>query len=138
MQFDSSIQIDAPANAIFNVYSRVSDWPSWDLDLKAAKLEGAFVSGTQGVIEPKGGPKSKILLSNVVKNQQFDVTCKLPLCTMRFEHLLKPQEGKTLVTHRVVFEGLLAPVFGRLIGSGMRKTLPNVMQSLKAAVEQKQ
>jgi hypothetical protein len=35
----------------------------------------------------------------------------------------------------VIFDGLLAPLFGRLIGSGMRKTLPKVMESLKAVAE---
>jgi hypothetical protein len=41
----------------------------------------------------------------------------------------------TQATHRVIFQGPLAPLFGRLIGSGMRKTLPHALAGLKQAAE---
>lgn len=135
MQFESHIQINAPAEAVFALYANVSQWPAWDTDVKSASIQGAFVSGARGVIEPKGGPKSDIVFSQVVTDKSFTVGCKLPLCNMRFEHELTPNNEGTRATHRVVFEGLLAPLFGRLIGSGMRKTLPGVMQTLKSVAE---
>jgi hypothetical protein len=45
--------------------------------------------------------------------------------------------GITQATHGVIFQGLLAPLFGRLIGSGMRKTLPHALAGLKQAAEAK-
>jgi Polyketide cyclase / dehydrase and lipid transport len=139
MKIEATTSIKAPAQAIFALYADVPAWPVWDLDVKSASIEGAFVSGARGVIVPKGGPKSNLLFTDVVTNKSFTAQCKLPLCVMRFEHELESagsgKSAETRVTHRVVFEGLLAPVFGRLIGSGMRKTLPNVMASLKAVAE---
>lgn len=135
MQIESSILIEAPAASVYALYADVPNWTDWDPDVKSASINGAFANGSTGVIVPNGGPKSNLVFSNVVPNRSFHVECKLPLCSMRFEHELQAQGRATQATHRVVFEGLLAPLFGRLIGSGMRKTLPHAMQSLKKVAE---
>jgi Polyketide cyclase / dehydrase and lipid transport len=135
MQFESNITIDTPAAHIFSIYANVADWSRWDPDMKSSSLDGNFVSGASGVVVPHGGPKSKILFPRVTLNKGFVAECKLPLCVMRFEHELSEQGNSTRVTHRVAFEGLLAPVFGRLIGSGMKKTLPKALAGLKAHAE---
>ncbi|NJS37032.1 MAG: polyketide cyclase [Brachymonas sp.] len=133
MQIESSILVKTPANTIYALYADVNNWNTWDTDLKSSSINGAFANGATGEVVPKGGPKSKVVFSDIVPNKSFSVECKLPLCKMRFEHELQGQGNGTKATHRVVFEGLLAPLFGRLIGSGMRKTLPHAMESLKQA-----
>jgi hypothetical protein len=136
MQFEASTQINASSATVFSLYANVNAWPTWDPDVKSASLEGAFVSGARGVIVPHGGPKSEIVFTEVVQSKKFAAQCKLPLCIMRFEHELDEVKGSgTKATHRVIFQGLLAPIFGRLIGSGMRKTLPNALAGLKKAAE---
>jgi Polyketide cyclase / dehydrase and lipid transport len=139
MQFEASTQINASSAAVFSLYANVSGWPTWDPDVKNATLAGAFVSGSKGVIVPNGGPKSEIIFTEVVTSKKFTAQCKLPLCTMRFEHELNDAQGDgTQATHRVIFQGPLAPLFGRIIGSGMRKTLPNALAGLKRAAEAKE
>jgi Polyketide cyclase / dehydrase and lipid transport len=136
MQFEASTKINAPSATVFALYANVSGWPTWDTDVKSASLAGVFESGAKGMIVPNGGPKSEIIFTEVVKNKKFAAQCKLPLCTMRFEHELDETQGSgTHATHRVIFQGLLAPLFGRLIGSGMRKTLPHALAGLKNAAE---
>lgn len=138
MQIESSILIQAPAASVYALYADVANWTDWDPDVKSASINGAFTSGSTGVIVPNGGPKSNVVFDQVVPNRGFHVLCKLPLCRMRFEHELVPSgHHATQATHRVVFEGLLAPLFGRLIGSGMRKTQPHAMQSLKKVAEER-
>jgi Polyketide cyclase / dehydrase and lipid transport len=136
MQFEASTQINASSAAVFSLYANVAGWPTWDSDVKTASLEGIFESGAKGVIVPNGGPKSEIIFTEVVQRKKFTAQCKLPLCTMRFEHELDDVKGSgTQATHRVIFKGPLAPLFGRLIGSGMRKTLPHALAGLKRAAE---
>jgi hypothetical protein len=135
MKIESSLRIGAPATSVYALYADVANWTDWDPDVKSASINGAFASGSTGVIVPNGGPKSNVVFTNVVPNRSFHVECKLPLCRMRFEHELRAQGDATDVTHRVVFEGLLAPLFGLLIGSGMRKSQPQAMQSLKKVAE---
>jgi hypothetical protein len=139
MKFEASTKINATSADVFSLYADVSGWPTWDPDVKTASLAGAFISGAKGVIVPKGGPKSEIIFTEVVNSKKFTAQCKLPLCVMRFEHELDEARGAegagTQATHRVIFQGPLAPLFGRLIGSGMRKTLPNTLAGLKQAAE---
>jgi hypothetical protein len=135
MKFEEQILISAPVEKIFSLYANVSGWSSWDPDVKTSSIEGAFVSGANGTLEPTKGPKAKITFVEVVPNRSFTVKSKLPLCSMCFEHELSDSSGKTTVVHRVVFDGPLSPLFGRLIGSQIRKGLPNTLQGLKRAAE---
>jgi hypothetical protein len=136
MQFEHTHRIAATPARIYARYADVAAWREWDEDLKASSIDGPFVSGATGVVEPKSGPKSKVRFLDVQPDQGFAVECGLPLCTMRFEYELSPTGGGTLATHRVVFKGALGWFFGRVIGSGMRADLPKSMQRLERVVLQ--
>ena len=127
--------INAPAATIFALYANVSGWPAWDADLKAARLEGPFVSGAAGEVAPHSGPKSKVRFVDVIPNKSFRVECKLPLGMMHFDHELQAQGSAIVATHRTTFSGLLAPLWSRLIGPGMKKTLPAALAGLKRVAE---
>lgn len=136
MQFEEQVVIAAPAEKIFLLYSDVKNWSAWDPDVKASSIEGQFISGAIGTLQPSSGPKAKIAFTEVVPNHSFTVESKLPLCSMRFEHELSSISEGTKVVHRVVFEGFLSPLFGRLIGSQIKKGLPHTLQGLKHSAEQ--
>ena len=135
MRFEESIVISAPAEKVFALYSNVAGWSSWDPDVKESSIDGAFVSGVAGTLRPSNGPKAKITLTEVTPNRLFTVESKLPLCVMRFEHELSSASGQTKALHRVSFNGILSPLFGRLIGSQIKKGLPHTLQGLKHAAE---
>lgn len=136
MQFEEQISISASAEEVFSLYADVNSWSTWDPEVKASSIDGAFVSGAIGQLQPTKGPKAKIILTEVVSNCSFTVESRLPLCIMRFEHELSNSSGDVNALHRVSFEGLLSPLFGRLIGSQIRKGLPGTLRGLKYAVEQ--
>jgi hypothetical protein len=138
MQFSSAVQISASTSAIFDLYSRVSEWPTWDPEVERASISGPFAAGTVGTLKPKGGPESKIELIEVTAGKSFAVRCRLPLCQMTFNHELVRTTSLTTVTHSVSFTGPLSAVFGFLIGRGIKKTLPATMNGLKQAAEKRQ
>jgi len=135
MKFEESVAIEAPMAKVFAFYADVGDWKAWDPDVQSSTIEGPFVSGSLGTLQPTKGPKAKIVFKEVVPNSSFTVETKLPLCVMRFEHELSEVDGQTLAVHRVIFEGVLSPVFGRLIGRQIKKGLPHTLEGLKRAVE---
>jgi Polyketide cyclase / dehydrase and lipid transport len=142
MQFEESTLIRATAADVFAVYADVAHWSRWDEDLISSKLHGPFATGSTGEVEPKGASKSPIMFCDVLPNHGFAVECKLPLCVMRFEYDLKPSwapdgQAQVKATHRVIFKGLLKGVFGRVIGSGMRKSLPTSLEALKRVVAER-
>ncbi len=135
MQFEASTTINAPAATVFALYANVAGWPSWDPDLKASSLQGAFVSGAVGEVKPHSGPKSELRFLEVVQGKSVRMSCKLPLGMMHFDYELQSQGNATVATHRTTFSGLLAPIWSRLIGSGMKKTLPAALAGLKSKAE---
>ena len=55
---------------------------------------------------------------------------------MRFEQEISESGMNAIsVLNRVKFAGFLTPLFGRLIGSQIRKGLPNTLLGLKNAAE---
>jgi hypothetical protein len=135
MQFEANTTINAPSATVFALYANVAGWPVWDPDLKAASLKGAFVSGAVGEVSPHSGPKSALRFVEVIQGKSVRMECKLPLGVMHFDYELQTQGAGTVATHRTTFSGLLAPLWGRLIGSGMKKTLPAALAGLKRAAE---
>jgi uncharacterized protein YndB with AHSA1/START domain len=135
MQFEANTTINAPVSTVFALYANVADWPSWDPDLKESSLKGAFVSGAVGEVKPHSGPKSELKFVEVVQGKSVRMECKLPLGMMHFDYELQAQGNGTVATHRTTFSGLLAPIWSRLIGSGMKKTLPAALAGLKRKAE---
>jgi Polyketide cyclase / dehydrase and lipid transport len=138
MNFQHSVSIAAKPADIFNLYANVDGWSKWDPEVIESSINGTFTSGAVGMIKPKGASKSKIELIEVKPNVGFKIQCKLPLCIMTFGHELVSEGSTTTATHRVTFTGLLAPLFGRLIGTGIKLTLPTSLQGLKQASEASQ
>ena len=135
MIIEQNIQINTSPDVIFKQYQDVSHWNSWDKDVLDSDLEGNFCVGTSGTLEPIHGPKSRFILNQVSQDQSFTTETKLPLCRLIFEHQLTPNEKGTWVTHTVRFEGLLSPIFGKLIGNAIKKGLPNALIGLKSVCE---
>ena len=135
MKFEASTTIKAPAATVFALYANVAGWPLVDPDLKAASLAGPFVSGAVGEVSPHSGPKSALRFVEVIQGKGVRMECKLPLGMMHFDYELQAQGGSTVATHRTTFSGFLAPLWSRVIGSGMKKTLPAALAGLKRTAE---
>ncbi len=134
MIIEEHIDIAASAQAVMNCYQDVPAWPEWDPDTRAASIDGPFRSGARGRLRPTRGLAVPMRFVSVGPTG-FSVESPAPLCTMRFEHVLTPVGAGTRVTHRVSFEGLLAPFFGWIIGGRVRRGLPVTLRRLKQRVE---
>lgn len=135
MSIQYSITIDRSAEQIFSIYKDVDSWAKWDPDIEALGLDGDFVAGTTGWLQPVGAPKTKTRLTHVNEPLSFTVESRLPFCKMHFDHRLTPDGHQTLVTHRVEFSGPLSAIFSRIIGGKISKGIEATMQGLKRYAE---
>jgi Polyketide cyclase / dehydrase and lipid transport len=136
MHFQESILVSVPSKKVFGIYADIGTWPTWDKEVESASINGGFALGSTGKIKPKGAPESIITVTELTPNQSFTIECSLPLCKMHFiHHLNAAGPDSTNVINELKFTGLLAPVFGRLIGKGIYKTVPATLQGLKAHAE---
>lgn len=134
MIIEESIDIHVAPDAIMRCYRDVAAWPEWDPDTRAASIDGPFAVGSSGTLRPTKGMAVSMRLTSVSAHG-FTVVSRVPLCTMRFDHDLIPIAGGTRVTHRVSFDGMLAGLFGRVVGAGVRRGLPVTLARLKARLE---
>lgn len=135
MKFSETIIINAPVEKIFQLYESVEHWKDWDAEVESSSITGEFKTGAIGKLKPKKGPQASIEITEVTKPHSFTASSKLPLCLMQFEHQLTSDGDTTKVTHSVTFSGALSFLFGRLIGSGIKKGLPISLSGLKKAAE---
>lgn len=134
-KFEEKIEVDAPASAIFSIYQDVENWKQWDRGVTFSRVDN-FASGGRGVLKPSKGPRVKLRIAEVTKDTSFASEYRLPLCHMRMDYLLTPvADNKTMVTHRVTFDGLLSSFFGRLFSGEIRKGLPDGLSKLKGIAE---
>lgn len=134
MIIEEKIDIHVSPDAVMACYHAVSDWPLWDPDTREARIDGPFKTGATGRLRPAKGFAVPMRFVSVT-SRNFTVESPAPFCTMRFEHELVPVLAGTQVTHRVTFEGPLAGLFGRLVGSRVHVGLPVTLQKLKQRLE---
>jgi len=118
---------------------RPATWHTWDDEVKSASIHGEFVQGEKGMMQPASGPKVVFELTQVEINRAFTNRTKLPLATLNFSHryVPSPTEGvPAQITHSVEIRGLLTPLFGFLIGHGVKKHLRSAMLKLVAKAVQ--
>lgn len=137
MGFQEEIVIEASPRTVFARYADVPRWNEWDSDISSAAIAGKFKAGTKGVLTPAKGPKATFILSEVTADQSFTSKTRLPLCTMLFEHKLISANESTRAIHRVSFTGPLSPVWKRIIGTQIKRGLPDALRGLKEICESK-
>lgn len=115
---------------IWRLWADVNNWPKWDKELEYCKLEKPFISGSQFILKPLGGPKVKITLSEVIINQKFTDYCKFFGATMYDAHELKETSEGLCITNTISVIGPLRFIWVNLIAKNVAKSVPKHMDTL--------
>ncbi|WP_375632594.1 MULTISPECIES: hypothetical protein [unclassified Bartonella] len=141
--YSEEISTEASAEQIWAIWEDVASWPSWDHELEWVELSGPFKEGAIGRMKPKKGPTVTFTLDKVIKNVCFSDYAKLPFTRMSFNHeyicSTKSGSSNNKIRHTVTMSGLLAPLFGMIIGSKIKLHLRDAMieMSRRALTENK-
>ena len=135
---EESIPTRATGAQVWALWSRPHEWNRWDEGLEWVTLEGTFVSGTWGRLKPVGGPEVKFVILEAWPERGFTDRALLPLTRLDFIHLYTPgplpeQGGR--VTVRIEMRGVLTPLFKRIIGRDIQKTLSATLDRFAAQAE---
>ena len=130
--YSETVPTEASAGRIWALWQDAANWPSWDSELDYVQLEGGFEAGTKGRMKPSKGPVVDFELTEVTPERNFSNTARLPFTKMVFKHEYLPPtaEQSARIRHTVVMTGLLAPVFGKVIGSQIKNHLRDAMEML--------
>ena len=135
MRFSHTLKTTASPERIWEVWTDVAHWSDWDTELKNAYLEVPFSLGAVGKLTPKTGRVSTFKVSQFNLGKSYTFTLKLPLCRLNIHRYLTDRSDGLYFTHEVSFQGILAFVFGLLLGRQFKAVLPSVMANVKQIAE---
>lgn len=136
MQFAHTVTTNAPAETIWRIWTDVTNWPEWDVALEWARLDGPFALNTGGRLKSKGSPESPFTITQLDAGRSYTFSTHLPLAQLHIRRELTPGAHTTDFTHTVAFTGPLGWLFGRILGTQFRTTLPEAMERIRAHAEQ--
>jgi hypothetical protein len=118
---------------LWQVWSDVDSWHTWQSDLAYAKLEGPFAAGSTFLLKPKGGPRVRIGLCAVEPNRRFVDLTRFPLAKMYGAHeFIARGDDEVEIRTSVSVEGVLGFLWRKLVGEGVAASLPEQTRGLIA------
>ncbi|HEX3731689.1 MAG TPA: SRPBCC family protein [Mycobacteriales bacterium] len=125
----------APPEAFFAKWTDHATWSVWSPDSEWVRLDGPVAEGATGVIKPKGGPKTRFVISTLTPGREYTDTSRFPGARLTFQHLLTRVGDRTELDVRVTLAGPLAWIWARILGNGFRTSVPADLRRLVELVE---
>ncbi len=136
---NDSVEIDAPAKLVWEVFSDVERWPEWTASVTAlVALDGPGLAvGKRFAIKQPGMGKLVWVVTEIDPGSSWTWVQRAPgsVVTARHEVTARPG-GHTLVRQRLDQRGALGALVGRLMAKKTRRFLQLEAHGLKARSEQ--
>jgi uncharacterized protein YndB with AHSA1/START domain len=132
--FSHQVTTTAPAATIWSAWTTPASWGDWDLGLTSASLDGDFVVGAKGEIQPRSGSKATFTVVAVEPGKSCTFETQLPMARLVVTRTIV-SEMPTVFRHDVSFTGPLAGIWAGQLGPDFRTALPPTMEKLKALAE---
>lgn len=122
---------------VWNVWTDINQWHTWQQDIEYAKLEGEFKIGNIFLLKPKGGPKISIELAAVEPNKRFTDLTRFPGARMYGDHefLVDGDELEIRTTMRI--DGMLSFLWRKIVAedvaNGMMAQTESLIEKAKNA-----
>lgn len=108
---------------LWPVLADVAKWPAVDHNIERLDIREQPAPGVAFTLKPKGGPTLSFRIGQFEPPTRYSDICRMPLATMETVHELVPGPVTT-VRVRIEIAGLLAPLWGRLVGRTHAAGLP--------------
>ncbi|VVC77210.1 hypothetical protein AQUSIP_25370 [Aquicella siphonis] len=126
----SKIYPGVTKEAVWKLWTDVNNWPRWDTELEYCQMQGAFAKDSQFILKPVGGPKVKIILSEVVPYETFTDYCTFFGATMHDYHHLEETPDGLRITNTITVTGPLGLLWTHLVAKNVAKAVPRQMDAL--------
>ena len=138
MHFEDTIEVAAPAEAVFATYADVERWPSWTSSVTSVELldRGAFRRGARARIRQPKLPVAVWQVTELVPGESFTWQARGPGVLTTARHVVTPlSAGRSRVTATLDQGGPLGPVVGLLIRRLTRRYLRTELEGLRSYCE---
>ncbi|MEV6095955.1 SRPBCC family protein [Nocardia sp. NPDC051981] len=131
---EASATSTATPAAFFTKWADMATWPEWNQDTEWVTLDGPFQQGATGTLKPKGGPKTKFVVTKLTDTEFID-SSKLIGARLIFAHEVTTDGERTTVKVRITMEGPLRGLWNKIMGGNLAKSLQGDVEALVAAAE---
>jgi len=132
----AQIEVNAPQQVVWEVLTRLEDWPSWNSDVKWMRLEGPLAPGTE--FRWKAGPGTIVSRIDKVEAPRYISWHGRTLTIDAYhEWWFEPREGGTFVRTEETFSGVLARVLRGPLQKTLDKSFADALERLKSAAERR-
>lgn len=135
----ANLETTVPATPaeLYGHWADVDTHPVWSTDLSWTHLDEPLRLGARGRLKPKGGPRSRFTVTELVPGRTFADTTHLLGARLTFRHHADPTPDGARVQVRVTLEGPLARVWACILGaaatsSGVESDLANLVALIGA------
>ncbi|MEP6790125.1 MAG: SRPBCC family protein [Ramlibacter sp.] len=112
------------AQQVWDVWTDVNQWHTWQDDIDYARLEGEFRSGNSFKFRPKGGPDINIELTRVEAACVFVDVTRFPLAKMVDSHELIERDDGLEIKTTLTLQGPLSFLWRKLVAENIARDLP--------------
>jgi hypothetical protein len=131
-QKDYSIEANASPEKIWNIFRDIPGWTRWIAGLEKIEIKGAFKTGTEYVLTPRGqGPVSALLIE-VKENEYFIDESRNGEVTIRITH--RTQSISPTRT-RIIYSAQITGPAAEEIGKAISADFPDVLKALANLAE---
>jgi uncharacterized protein YndB with AHSA1/START domain len=130
------IHIAADPQTVWAVISTIDEWPTWNADVKSARLEGPTAPGS--VFKWKAGPSSLVSTLQVVERpREIGWTGRTMGITAVHVFRFEPKDGGTLARSEESWEGLIASLFKGYSRRTLDRGIRSILALLKTEAERR-
>lgn len=136
---EDSVEIDAPPQLVWEVFSDVERWPEWTVSVTSLTgLDGsALAVGRRFAIKQPGMPKLSWKVTALDPGSSWSWEVRSPGASTSARHdVIALRGGRTLVRQKLDQGGAVGALIGRLMVKKTKRFLELEAQGLKARSEQ--
>ena len=136
-QFSISIDIDAPADRVYEVMSDTDRWPEWTPSVTSIKRldSGPFVVGSRAVIRQPKFPPALWTVTAIDGHRSFTWSNQAPGIKVIAHHSIDADGDRSKATLSLKYEGILGGLLARMTRGITNRYLAMEARGLKARSE---
>jgi len=133
MVLEDTIEIDAPADRVWQVTIDVEAWPKWSPVMERIRREdsGDFKLGSSALIKQKQMPETRWTVTEINPGHHFSWQARVLGIDMLATHIITPGERTVTNLLRIEMKGLTIKLLGFIIKPLVMKALKEENQGLK-------
>ena len=130
-EYEHSVETTASPEAVWQHWSDMAAWPTWNAGIAALEINGPFEVGTTFTMTAPGDNDPVTMqLTEIVPGELFTDVMDAGDFIVRTVHRLEPAASGTRITYRTEITGPAAAQVGPELGPVITADFPDVLAAL--------